>query len=27
LALDEAVPFRRIEPLHCSLFLHRHYLS
>src|SRR4029077_20870407 len=27
LTLDEAVALRCVKPLHCSLFLHRHYLS
>lgn len=27
LALDESVTLRSIEPLHCSLFLHCHYLD
>src|SRR5438105_11290094 len=27
LTLDEAIPLRRIKPLHCTLFLHCYYLS
>jgi len=27
LALDKTIALRSIEPLHCSLFLHFHYLA